>query len=118
MMNLIETIGNIKIYRTKSGREDYTITLINGGEIIAQDRYITSDPIRAAEDMMQKVLDTYTEDYVFLCVPGVERLSENTYKLGNNDWFCRISGTRYFKHYLKSADEFIWDKKGLRIIDK
>lgn len=115
---IIEKIGNIEAVAKQNGLNDWTITLLNGTDVLGQDGYKTNDPMRAIEDMMQKNLDTYTEDYLFLCVPGSDRLSENTYKVGNDDWFCRIDKTRYFKHYLKSASEFIRGKNGLKIIDK
>lgn len=45
-------------------------------------------------------------------------LSENTFRAFEKDYFCRIDGTRYFKNYYKSADEFATDKNGMRIIDR
>lgn len=39
MMKHTETIGNIKAYAEQNAANDYTITLINGSDIIASDVY-------------------------------------------------------------------------------
>lgn len=118
MMNLVKKIGNIKAYAEISTDCDQIITLINGGDIIAREVYTADDTQMAVNDLLSKTLDIFTEDYIFHCVPDAQRMTENTYKSGDKDWFCRIDGTNYFKHYLKSVSEFNRDKNGLRIIDK
>ena len=118
MMNLVKKIGNIKAYAENNTNSIQIITLINGGDIIAQEVYFTDDIQMAVNDLLSKTLDIFTEDYIFLCVPNAERLTENTYKSGRKDWFCRIDGTSYFQHYFRTEDEFIRDKNGLKIIDK
>lgn len=118
MMKHIEKVRNIDVYAEKNNNRDYTVTLINGTDIIVQEGYFTNDIQAAIENLFMKTLDTYTEDYIFLCISGVRRLTENTYKFGEKDYFCRIDDTRFFKHYYKSADEFSVDKNGLRIIDR
>lgn len=115
--NIIEKIGNVQAIARRNTLKDWTVILMNGTGIITQDVYF-GNPVSGIESMMQKVLDTYTEEYILLCVPDAERISENTYKSGELDWFCRIDSTRFFKHFYQSADEFIRDKNGLRIIDK
>ena len=115
---IIEELGNVQAIAKQNTGNDWSIMLLNGSDIIAQDVYFTNDPVRGIEDLVQKALDTYTEEYVFLCIPDTERISENTYKSGELDWFCRIDGTRFFKHFYQSADEFIRDKSGKRIIDR
>lgn len=115
---IIEELGNVQAIAEQNAIDDWTIMLINGVDIIAQDVYFSNNPVKEIEDLVQKVLDTYTEEYIVLCIPDAERISENTYKLGELDWFCRIDSTRFFQHFYQSADEFIRDKNGLRIIDK
>ena len=117
-MVLVEKIGNIEAYAEKNGNRDYTITFINGSDVVAQEVYFTDRIGRAIEDLALKVLDTYTEEWLYLNVPDLEKLTDNTYKSGEKDYFCRIDGTRFFQHYCKNADEFIRDKNGKRIIDK
>ena len=112
MMNLVKKIGNIKAYAENNTNSNQIITLINGGDIIAQEVYFTDDIQMAVNDLLSKTLDIFTEDYIFLCVPNAERLTENTYKSGRKD------GTSYFQHYFRTEDEFIRDKNGLKIIDK
>lgn len=73
---------------------------------------------RAIEKNLFEKLDIYTEEFLYLYANDLEKLTDNTYRAGANDWFCRINNTRFFKHYCKSADEFIRDKNGLRIVDK
>ena len=117
-MVLVEKVGNIKVYAEKNSEYDYTILLLNGTETIAQEVYFTDDVRRVVEDLLRKILDTLTEEWLYLNVPDLEKLTDNTYKSGEKDYFCRIDGTRFFQHFCKSADEFIKDKNGKRIIDK
>lgn len=117
-MVLVEKIGNIKAYAEKNTERDYTITLINGTDIIAQEIYFTDNIKRTVENFLLKILDVYTEEWLYLNVPDLEKLTENTYKSGEKDYFCRIDGTRFFQHYYKNAEDFIKDKNGKRIIDK
>lgn len=117
-MVLVEKIGNIKAYAEKNAERDYTITLINGTDIIAQEIYFTNNAKRAVEDFLLKRLDICTEEWLYINVQDLEKLTDNTYKSGEKDYFCRIDGTRFFKHYYKNAEDFIRDKNGKRIIDK
>ena len=117
-MVLVEKVGNIKAYAAKNAEQGYTITLINGTDIIAQEIYFTDNVKKAVEDFLLKTLDTYTEEWLYINVPDLEKLTDNTYKSGEKDYFCRIDGTRFFKHFCKNADEFIKDKNGKRIIDR
>ena len=117
-MVLMEKIGNIEAYAEKNGNRDYTITFINGSDVVAQEVYFTDRIGRAIEDLALKVLDTYTEEWLYLNVPDLEKLTDNTYKSGEKDYFCRIDGTRFFKHFCKNTDDFIKDKNGKRIIDR
>lgn len=119
-MKHIEKIGNIDVFAERNAKRDYTITFINGSDIIAQEIYFTNDIQAAIDDLFAKVLDTYTLKWMLDNIPIMEldQLSQNTYRAGEKDYFCRIDNTRFFKHYHKSADEFIADKNGMRIIDK
>ena len=117
-MTLVEKVGNIKAYAEKNAEPDYTITLINGTDIIAQEIYFTDSTKKAVEDFLLKRLDIYTEEWLYINMTDLEKLTDNTYKSGEKDYFCRIDGTRFFKHYYKNAEDFIKDKNGKRIIDK
>lgn len=118
MMKHIEKIGNINAYAEKNGERDYTITFINGSDVIAKETYSTDNIEKAVEDLARKTLDTYTEEWLYLNAPELKKLTDNTYRSGKKDYFCRIDETRFFQHFHKSADEFIRDKNGLRIIDR
>ena len=117
-MVLVEKLGNIKAYAEKNTERDYTITLINGVDIIAQEVYFTNSVKWAVEDLLHKTLDTYTEEWLYLNVPDLEKLTDNTYKSGKMDYFCRTDNTKFFRHFYKNAEDFIRDKNGKRIIDK
>lgn len=117
-MVLVEKVGNIKAYAEKNAERDYTITLINGTDIIAQEIYLTDNAKKAVEDFLLKRLDICTEEWLYINVPDLKKLTDNTYKSGEKDYFCRIDSTEFFQHYCKNAEEFIKDKHGKRIIDK
>lgn len=120
MMKHIEKVGNIDVFAEKNAERDYTITFINGSDIVAQEVYFTNDMQAAIDDLFAKALDTYTLKWLLDNIPITElgQLSQQTYRTGEKDYFCRIGNTRFFKHYCKSADEFIINKNGLRIIDR
>lgn len=118
MMKFIEKVGNIKVYTEQNGRNDYTVKFYNGNDLVKSEVYFTEEPQRAIEDLFTK-MDIYTEEWLWLfCIPELVKVSDNTYKTSNTDWFCRIDDTKYFKHFNKSADEFVVDKNGERIIDR
>lgn len=118
MMKFIEKVGNIKVYTEQNGRNDYTVKFYNGSDLVKSEVYFTEEPQRAIEDLFTK-MDIYTEEWLWLfCIPELVKVSDNTYKTSNTDWFCRIDDTKYFKHFNKSADEFVVDKNGERIIDR
>ena len=118
MMKFIEKVGNIKVYTEQNGRNDYTVQFYNGSDLVKSEVYFTESEERAIEDLFTK-MDIYTEEWLWLfCIPELVKVSDNTYKTSNTDWFCRIDDTKYFKHFNKSADEFVVDKNGERIIDR
>lgn len=118
MMKFIEKVGNIKVYTEQNGRNDYTVRFYNGSDLVKSEVYFTEEPQRAIEDLFTK-MDIYTEEWLWLfCIPELVKVSDNTYKTSDTDWFCRIDDTKYFKHFNKSADEFIVDKNGERIIER
>lgn len=119
MMNLVEKVGNIKVYTEKNVERGITVTFINGSDVVMSEVYFTSNETAAIADLLRKN-DTYTLDWILSNIPEEElvKMSENTYRTGEKDYFCRIDDTRYFKHFCKSADEFITDKNGMRIIDR
>lgn len=120
MMNYIEKVGNIKVYTEHHTDNSITVFLYNGADLVTTDTYINAREENAIADLFSKKLDTYTEEWLWLnCLTdGLEKLSDNTYKVGLMDWFCRIDNTRYFKHFHKSENDFVIDKNGERIIDR
>ena len=117
-MVLIEKIGNIEVHAEKNDKKDYTIFLINSADVIAQEVYFTDNLQRAVEDLLLKKLDIYSEEWLYINMSNLEKITDNTYKSGAKDYFCRIDNTRFFHHYCKNAEEFIKDKDGNRIIDR
>ena len=118
MMKFIEKVGNIKVYTEQNGRNDYTVKFFNGSDLVKSEVYFTEEPQRAIEDLFTK-MDIYTEEWLWLfCIPELVKVSDNTYKTSDTDWFCRIDDTKYFMHFHKSIDEFVVDKNGERIIDR
>ena len=120
MMNYIETVGNIRVYEERHNQRDTTITFMNGSDIVASEIYFTGNISAAIADLFAKKLDIYTAEWIRnnINIIDLTTLSENTYRAFEQDYFCRIDNTRYFKHFNKSADEFITDKNGMRIIDR
>ena len=119
-MNLIEKVGNIKVYTERFTDDSIEVSFFNGSDLVARETYFNATAENAIADLFSKKLDTYTEEWLWLnCLTdGLEKLSDNTYKFGSIDWFCRIDNTRYFKHFHKSENDFVIDKNGERIIDK
>ena len=119
-MTLFETVGNIKVYTEHYVNSSIEVSFLNGSDLVARETYFNSKPNNAIADLFSKKLDTYTEEWLWLnyLTNGLVKLSNNTCKIGERDWFCRIDDTRYFKHFHKSAEEFVVDKNGERIIDR
>ena len=119
-MNLIEKVGNIKVYTEHFTDDSIEISFYNGSDLVARETYFNATAENAIADLFSKKLDTYTEEYLWLnCLTeGLEKLTENTYKVGLMDWFCRIDNTKYFKHFHKAENDFVIDKNGERIIDR
>ena len=118
MMKFIEKVGNIKVYTEQNGRNDYTVKFYNGSDLVKSEVYFTEEPQRAIEDLFTK-MDIYTEEWLWLFyIHELVKVSDNTYKTSDTDWFCRIDNTRYFMHFHKSENDFVIDKNGKRIIDR
>ena len=119
MMNFIRKVGNIEVYTEKNSEREITATLINGSDVILKEVYFAHNESAAIDDLLRKI-DIYTAEWIKenIKITDVTILSENTYRAFEKDYFCRIDDTKYFKHYFKSADEFITDKNGMRIIDR
>lgn len=119
-MTFYEKVGNITVY-TEHFTPDNSIevSFLNGSDLIARETYFNTTSGKAVADLFSKVLDTYTEEWLHLnFTMELVKISYNTYRISDNDYFCRVDDTTYFKHFRKSADEFITDKNGLRIIDR
>lgn len=119
-MNYIETVGNIRVYADINLDKSITVQFFNGSDLVAKEVYFNTRLENAIADLFSKKLDTYTEEWLWLnCLTdGLVKISENTYKTSETDWFCRIDDTIYFMHFSKKENEFIRDKDGNRIIDR
>ena len=119
-MTLFETVGNIKVYTEHYPDDSIEVSFFNGSDLVAMETYFNATAENAISDLFSKKLDTYTEEWLWLnCLTdGLEKMSDNTYKVGSMDWLCRIDNTRYFKHFHKSENDFAIDKNGERIIDR
>lgn len=119
-MTLFEKVGNIKVYTEHYADGSIEVSFFNGSDLVARETYFNSRPNNAIADLFSKKLDTYTEEWLWLnCLTeGLVKVSDNTYRIGEMDWFCRIDDTKYFKHFHKSIDEFVVDKNDERIIDR
>lgn len=122
-MKFIKKVGNIKVYAKENGKNDYTISLYNGGDCIYEEIYL-SRLNYAINNALEKACDIYEENTLKNMQVVNQKLSDNTFMTvcgdgtGKQDYFCRIDNTNYFQHYCKSDDEFIRDKNGMRIIDR
>lgn len=119
MMNFIEKVGNIEVYTKKNTDRDIAVTFINGSDVVMREVYFTNNETVAIANLFQK-MDIYTTDWLKENINMMDLiiLSENTYRTGEKDYFCRIDDTKYFKHFCKSADDFITGKNRIRIIDR
>lgn len=119
-MTLFEKVGNIRVFTEHFADGSIEVNFLNGSDIVAKETYFNGKEENAVADLFSKKLDTYTEEWLWLnfLINGLVKLSDNTYRTGEIDWFCRIDDTRYFRHFHKHADEFITDKNGERIIDR
>lgn len=116
-MKFVEKVGNIKVYtKNKENCKGIVIILVNGSDVIMRELY-GNCTVKQAIETIFKHLDIYTEEYIYLFTDA-KKISKNTYQVNNEDWFCRIDDTRFFKHFNRSKEEFIADKNGKRIIDK
>jgi hypothetical protein len=122
-MELIKTIGNIKVFYVQNAEKDFTINLYNGSDCIYSEVYF-SNLDYAIRDSLQKACDIYTFRDLSNMQIITKRLTNNTLVsitgdgTGKQDYFCRIDDTEYFKHYFKAAEEFIKDKNGNKIVDR
>lgn len=117
-MMLVEKVGNIKVY-TKNNADSIEVSFYNGSDLVVKETYSHATTEKAIADLFRKSLDTYTEEWLCLnCSTNLVKISSNTYRDGEKDYFCRIDDTKYFKHFHKSANEFVKDKNGMRIIDR
>lgn len=112
-------VGNIRVYTENYQDNSIEVSFFNGSDLISRETYFNANPGLAIADLFRKTLDTYTEEWLRFFAPlSLVKITDNTFRTSDNDYFCRIDDTEYFKHFHKSADEFITDKDGNRIIDR
>lgn len=100
-MNYIEKVGNTKVYTEFYADNSITVFLYNGSDLVASDTYFNAIQENAISDLFSKALDIFTEEYLWInyLAAGLEKISEDLYKIGDNDYFSRIDNTRYYKHF-------------------
>lgn len=120
MKNFIEKVGNIEVYTKRNSENDFEVLFYNGTDRVVAETYFSISQKNAIADLFARKLDIYTEEWLWLnyITDGLVKLTDNTYKITDTDWFCRIDNTRYFKHFVKSESEFLRNKNGMRIIDR
>ncbi|MBQ6887220.1 MAG: hypothetical protein IJN54_06880 [Lachnospiraceae bacterium] len=119
MMKFIEQVGNISVYTKQFADSSIEVHFYNGSDLVAKETYFGGTEEKAIANLFSRNLDTYTEEWLKdNFIMELVKLSDNTYRTSDTDYFCRIDDTRYFKHFNKSADEFVTDKNGMRIIDR
>lgn len=97
------------------------VRLYNGAECIQSETYLNvkgkSGQEKAIENSLQH-RDIYTMNYLFDNLGhALKKISENTYRV-DNDYFCRIDDTCYFKHLVEPASGWCLDRNGSRVIDR
>lgn len=98
MKNYIETVGNIKVYTEHNTDNSITVYLYNGSDLVASDTYFNTREENAISDLFSKVLDIFTEEYLWLFVDNLESIQKGLYRSGD-DYFKCIDDTRYYKHF-------------------
>ena len=119
-MEFYKKVGNLKIY-TKYYDTDKSIEVrvYNGSDLKTSETYFNATKKSAVNDILQKRFDIFTLEWLTLnFFTELIKISDNTYRIDEKDYFCRIDDTEYFKHFHKSPEEFVVDKYGKRIIDR
>jgi len=120
-MKFVKQVGNINAYTEQNADNSITVIFCNGSDKVMVEIYFNAKGEEAEENAIDDLFrkrDTYTDTWLSIHVPDLQKLSDNTYTDGDKDWFCRIDETKYFKHFFKNGADFVTDKAGLRIIDK
>lgn len=117
MRELVNVVGNIRVIAVKNIDNSISIELYNGTDEIFSEGYFNSTFHSASEKALQQ-FDIYTVDYLSSnYTMQLHKLSENTYRV-EDDYFCRIDETIYFKHLTEAINGWLVDKEGKRIIDR
>lgn len=95
-MTYKEKVGCIKAYVGKTSEHNLIVRFKDGVGIIMEELYIGYDGKRAIENLFTK-LDIYTEEWLWLFISNLEKITADVYKTGE-DLFMRIGQTRFFKH--------------------
>lgn len=98
MMNYIKTVGNIKVYEEQNGANDFTITFINGSDIVAQETYFNYKLRERIDDLFTKAFDTYSAEWLVFNTLELEKVCDGLYRSGS-DYFKQIDDTDYYKHF-------------------
>ena len=99
-------VTDIKVFTEHFSDGSIQVSFYKYYELVATEIYFNTTDSKAITDLFTKVLDTYTEEYLYLnCCDGLTKFTDHTYKWGENDYFYRIENTKYFKHICLSIEE-------------
>lgn len=118
MCEIVSQVGNLKVL-AKQFTEDNSIELhlYNGVDKVYSDTFINST-IHFAQERALQDFDIYTVDYLTRnFIIKLQKLSNHTYRIDDN-YFCRIDNTAYFKHLTEPKGGWVEDKDGNRVIDR
>ena len=73
---IIEKVGNLEVW-VQRNPSDFSVSVKEGNKV--------------------KILDVYTEEWLWLMVPDLEKTEGNNYK-DKDDYFLQIGKSQYYKH--------------------
>lgn len=117
MCRIVSQVGNFKVIANKYEDNSIELSLYNGADKVYSDSFFNATFDIALERALRH-FDIYTVDFLkYNFIVKLDTLSENTYRI-EDDYFCRIDDTVYFKHLTEPKDGWVEDKEGKRVIDR
>ena len=81
---------------------EFAVTIKENDEVICTKSFTGRNKQAAIENMLRDAADTYSEDWILSDFKGdIVKKDSNTYSNPEGvDWFVRIKGTRWFRHFV------------------
>lgn len=92
---IIEKVGNLEVW-VQRNPSDFSVSVKEGNKVKISDVYFGGRVENIIADILQK-LDIYTEEWLWLMVPDLEKTEGNNYK-DKDDYFLQIGKSQYYKH--------------------